>query len=67
MMIEKKTNTPTYFPSTIAVFVTGAVIKNSIVPVSFSSEKSLMVISGTKKTNINSIRRKTSLSDASRF
>jgi hypothetical protein len=54
-MIEKKIKTPKYLPKTIAVLVSGDVIRNSIVPDDFSSENILMVKSGTKKTNINSI------------
>jgi hypothetical protein len=63
----KKIKEPKYLPKTMAVFVIGEVIKNSIVPVSFSSENIFMVKSGIRKTNINSITLKISRKDASLF
>jgi hypothetical protein len=63
----KKIKIPKYLPKTIVVFVKGDVMRNSIVPVDFSSEKIFMVKSGIKKTNINSITLKISRKETSRF
>ena len=56
----KNIKLPKYFPKTIAVFVVGVVIKNSMVPVNFSSENIFIVRSGIIKINKNSITLKTS-------
>ena len=63
----KKIKLPRYLPRTIAVFVVGVVIRNSIVPDNFSSEKVFIVKSGAKNTNMNSITLKTSRRDTSLF
>ena len=65
MINVKKIRFPRYFPKTITVLLVGVVIRNSIVPVAFSSAKLFMVSNGMIKINRNSMILKISFNVAS--